>query len=330
MKEEFTNRVLEELSGHFNPEQLNKARSVLSYVLCDYEITKTGKNLIPFDMFPEFYRLFYAVKSVEGKSMATLKLYRYTLDDFFRKVHKPVTEIKPNDIRAYLYDTQKQKNISNRTLESKAAILRSFFSWATDEGHLSVNPCQPIKKIKYERKSRVHLTAVELEKVRNSCATLREKAIIDTLYSTGCRVSELCGINIDDINFDKKEVIVLGKGNKHRTTFINARAEVSIKAYLASRTDDKPGLFVTERAPYDRLGKSGVEKIVKEIGKRAKLNRPLIPHLLRHTMASDCLERGMDITGIQKILGHTSIGTTLIYANVDLKQVHDAYTKCVV
>lgn len=164
--------------------------------------------------------------------------------------------------------------------------------------------------------------------MRSVCRSPREKAIIEALYSTGCRVSEIAGLNIEDIDFYNGCAKVLGKGNKHRTVFINARAALAIRTYIGSRTDG--AVFVADRKPFNRLQKSGVEKIVGEIGERSGIGRKLHPHLLRHTFATDCLSRGMDIAGIQKVLGHSSVSTTMVYAKADLEDVHDKFTKCIV
>ena len=181
-----------------------------------------------------------------------------------------------------------------------------------------------IEGLSYESKPRGPLTGIELELVRDACRTYREKAIIEVFYSTGCRVSEMVNLSKSDVDFVKGEVKLFGKGAKHRISYINARAEVSLKKYLFSRRDENPALFVSDRNPNDRLKKTAIEKVVREIGERSGIGRRVFPHLIRHTTATDALERGMNIAEVQKILGHEKMDTTMIYTKVCQESVkHD-------
>ena len=204
----------------------------------------------------------------------------------------------------------------------------AFFEWAAGEGYIEKNPCRPIKNIKYERIQKKPLTDIELERVRQACKTVREKALVEFLYSTGARVTEACTVKISDIDFVKGEVVVLGKGNKYRKTYLNARSKILLMQYLNSRDDDSEYLFVGERKPHMQLKKAAVEKILRGIGELAEMDRPLTPHLFRHTLATILLQRGTPITEVQKILGHVNINTTMIYAKVsddDVKTSHMKY-----
>lgn len=228
----------------------------------------------------------------------------------------------------YLYNTQENRGISNRTLDGRRAAIHAFFEWAAGEGYVDKNPCRSIKNIKYERIQKKPLTDMELERIRQVCKTIREKAMVEFLYSTGARVTEACTVKKTDVDFHKGEVVVLGKGNKHRTTYLNARSKLLLKQYLASRDDDSEYLFVSERKPHGALKKEAIERIIKLIGERAELDRPLTPHLFRHTLATLMLQRGTPITEVQKILGHVNINTTMIYAKVadeDVKASHMKY-----
>lgn len=183
------------------------------------------------------------------------------------KIRKKVEEITTNDIRVYLYKVQKERQLSNATLDSRRTIIHSFLEWAANEQYIGSNPCRGIRPIKYERPKRNPLTGIELEKLRNACETIRDSAIIEFLYSTGCRVTEMERVDITDVDFAKKEVLLFGKGNKHRISYLNARAELALKKYLKVRQDTNSALFVSDRKPHDRLKKAAIEKRVRQLGK---------------------------------------------------------------
>lgn len=239
-------------------------------------------------------------------------------------------EITTNDIRLYLYNTQQTRKICNSTLDGRRTIIHVFCEWAANEGYIGSNPCRNIRPIKYERPKRKPLTGIELEMVRNACKTLKDKAIIEMFYSTGCRVTELERLNIEDVDFIRKEVSLFGKGDKHRTSYLNAKAELALRNYLASRDDNNPALFVSDRRPHGRMKKEAIEKRVRKLGEASGIGRRMYPHLIRHTTATDGLERGMPVEEVQQILGHVNIGTTMIYAEVCKENVKNSHRKCIV
>lgn len=245
-------------------------------------------------------------------------------------INKPITELTTNDIRIYLYNLQKRRNISNHSVDCKRVVIHSFLEWCKNEEYIQKNPCNQIQPIKYEKKPREPLTDIELELVREACKSVREKAIIELFYSTGCRVSEMVNLNKEDIDFKTGEVFLFGKGNKHRISYLNAKSEVYVKKYLHMRKDNDCALFVSERKPYKRLSKTGIERIVRVIGERSDIERPLYPHLIRHTTATDALKRGMNITELQAILGHQKLDTTMIYAKVSQDNVKYSHRKYIV
>lgn len=305
----------------------------LDQVASQYDIKKKELALITYnDDLPEMAKTYIVCKKLEGLSNCTLETYVRMLKIFFREVRKPVETISPNDIRLFLYKYQKDRGCSNRSLDKYREYISGFFSWATNEGYLRRNPTTTIPAIKYERKQRQHLTQLELEYLRTNCKTPRETAIIEFLFSTGCRVSELCRVKISDVDFNTKSVHLFGKGQKHRTSFLNAKAEVTLRQYLETRKDDCEYLFVTERSPIREFQTSAVEKIVRNISQKTPeiTQKNVTPHVLRHTTATLALQNGMPIADISKLLGHEKIDTTMVYAHTSTESVQAGHKKYII
>ena len=328
MTREIINEVIMRLNSKIPTEHIKTVESVMSIVLNNYEFTSKSHELSCV-VIPKCLNIYLATKKIEGKSENSINLYRLYLNEFIRIVQKPLEDITANDIRMYLYLVQENRKISNRTLDSRRTVVCSFLGWCAAEGYISKNPAINITPIKYERKERVPLTDIQLEKVRNACSTLRETAMVEVLYSSGCRVTELARLNISDVNFDTREIKLFGKGDKHRTSYLSAKAIVALQAYLTSRTDDCEALFVSTKKPIKRMQKNGLEAIIRKLGKKCEM--PFLhPHLFRHTVATDCLKRGMDVTALQKMLGHRSLETTMIYAKVSDDTVRASCDKYIV
>lgn len=329
MREKFVNGFMTKLYGEIPEEYLETIRNKLALYVNDFDISQRETAVVKYTGYlPDFYKTYIVSRKIEGLSKKTLELYNLYLDDFFFTVNKNAEDITANDIRVYLYTTQENRNISNRTLDSRRTAIHAFFEWAANEGYIGKNPCRSIKIIKYERVEKKPLTDMELERIRQVCETVREKAMIEFLYSTGARVTEACTVKKTDVDFYNGEVIVLGKGNKHRKVYLNARSKLLLGQYLNSRDDESEYLFVSERKPHGALKKEAVERVIRIIGQKAELDRPLTPHLFRHTLATLLLQRGTPITEVQKILGHVNINTTMIYAKVsdnDVKASHMKY-----
>ena len=328
-REKFAMEFVTKLNGKISDDALSVVLKELQVFVDNYDIQprETALSAVQSPIM-EYYQAFVVSKKIEGKSVSSLKTYHYYLTDFFDNMHKSIEDITTNDVRIYLYNLQERRKISNRSLDARRIVINSFLKWCVQEGYISNNPCSKISSIKFEEKKREPLTDVEFELLRNACKTYREKAMVELFYSTGCRVTELIRLNKTDVDFQTKEVFLFGKGNKHRTVYLNAKAEVALKKYLFTRQDDSEALFVTERKPQHRLCKNSVEAIIKNLGERAKLTRNIYPHLIRHTTATDCLNRGMEITTLQKLLGHSDIKVTTVYAKVNqdtLKHEHKKY-----
>lgn len=331
MRERFVKTFMTKLIGEISDDALKIVYQKLMVFVSDYEIAPRNTEIVPYEGYlPECYEIFFATRKIEGLSIRTLELYNMVLHNFFFQVNKNLREITTNDIRIYLYKTQETRKISNATLDNRRVIIQTFFEWAANEGYIGSNPCRNIKAIKHERAQRKPLSGMELERVRNACETLRDKAMIEMLYSTGCRVTELERLNITDVDFEQKDVHLFGKGDKHRTSCLNVRAELALKNYLATRNDDNPALFVSERAPHGRLKKPAIEKRVRQLGEMSKIGRRVYPHLIRHTTATDGLDRGMPIEEVQQFLGHVNINTTMVYAQVSRTNLKRDHRRCIV
>ena len=332
MYEQMRNDFLVALSGasELNVETVLK---FLDQAATNYEVKQKESDMGEWcDELPEVVQTYLVCKRMAGLSNSTLNNYKIILNVFFREVKKEPQLVTANEIRKFLYAYQEQKGVSRRTIDKYREYITRFFTWAHDEGYISNNPARNIIAIKYEEKPREALTQVELEYLRMACATIRERAIVEFLYSTGARVSELTIMKKSDINWYDKSVHLFGKGRKHRISFLNAKAEVALINYLDSRNDDSEFLFVSMKSPHDNLKKDGIEKIIRNIAKRASKNigKHITPHILRHTTATMALQSGMPISDISKLLGHESIDTTMIYAKSSLEDVRSGHKKYIV
>lgn len=315
------------------PEALEQALEALDMVADQYEVRRREIALAVYgEEIPEIVKVYLVCKKMAGLSEKTLETYMRMLRIFFRTVRKPIEFITPNDIRVYLFTYQRERGCSNRSLDKYRGYLSSFFAWATDEGYLPRNPMKTISVIKYEKKPRQNLTQLELEYLRDGCKSARDRAIVEMLYSTGCRVSELASLKRTDVDWDARSVHLFGKGRKHRTSYINAKAEVALRSYLATRNDDCDYLFVSERKPYRNISTAAIEKVVRKIAGRTTftINKSVTPHVLRHTTATIALQSGMAIEEISKLLGHEKIDTTMIYAHASLESVRSGHQKHIV
>ena len=315
MREKLKNDLLMLMDKYVDVNILRQIEPHIEMILSDYEIEERKTDIILYSSdIPQTVEVFIVSKKIAGLSEKTLYLYLMVLTDFFRTVRKAPEKVETNDIRIYLYKYQKEHGISNRTLDCRRTIICSYFNWMASEEYIIRNPAINIQPIKCERKHKRAMSQLDLEKVRLACETKREKAIVEILYSTGCRVTELERLNISDVNFETKEVILFGKGSRHRVSYLNAKAEVALKDYLSSRTDDNPAMFVYDRKPYDRLKKSGIEFLIRKMMKRTSgVTTHVTPHIFRHTTATTALDRGMSIVDVSRLLGHARVETTMEY-----------------
>lgn len=334
MYEQLKNEMLAELTKKgFDSETVKEVIACLDVAAYDYEITKKATEIVPYNHdLPDIVKMYLISRSVEGYAEGTLYNYRKALHNFFLTAQKPPLEVTALDIRVYLHKYQEERGISNRSLDKVRGYIASFYKWALSEGYIEKDPTVGIGKIKYEKKERTPCTQAELEYLRMACQTPKERAILELFYSSGCRLAELVNLKKSDIDFQEGTVHLLGKGKKHRTSFVNAKAEVAIKEYLKCRTDDNEALFVSDRKPHGPMHTAGVERIIRMIAKRAEehINHKVTPHVLRHTTATRMLENKADLTSIQAVLGHSNISTTMIYAHTSFEDIKLDHRKAVV
>lgn len=330
MYEHFRNELVSKLSKtQLKPSDLIIVLSAVDAVANNYDFNEKSTELAVYnDIFPKLAELFLQSKRLEGLSENSLTLYRGRLKIFFETMQKNPEEVTTNDIRCFLVGYQKRTGISDRTLDKFRQIINVFYTWLTDEEYITKNPCRNIKEIKYEVTPRRSLTRMELEMIRRACKTKRDLAIVDTLYSTGCRVSELVNMKIDDINIEDKSIHIVGKGKKHNTCYFNTNAQLSLNEYMEERKDDNPYLFVTSRRPYRKLSSKAIEIMFKGLAKDTGII--VTPHIMRHTCATLSLQSGMPLSLVQKMLGHASSDTTLIYAEISKDDVKNSHIKYVI
>lgn len=332
MYEHLKNELLMKLSGKLDPCSLESVSRALDEVACKYTVAQAELSLTVLgrEEMQSIIKTYIVVKTMEGLSKETLKIYLLHLTLFMNAMRKPLNEIAANDIRLYLIHYQQVRGISNRSLDKVRTYLSSFFRWAASEEYIDKNPMGNFKPIKSEILPRCFLTQFELEMLRRACSTLRETAIIETFYSTGCRVSELTDIKLSDIDWFTHTVHLIGKGRKHRNSYLNAKAEVAINEYLSQRKHASEYLFCNDRGG-GKMTRYNIERMFREIAARSGIEgKHITPHSLRHTTATQAIRSGMPVEDIQKLLGHSSIATTMVYAEASEDNVLREHKKYIV
>lgn len=326
MKNEFITEITQQMLPYLDNMELEQLQKVLKVTFANYEIVKSEKienqNLSNFN----FMELFLAAKRVEGCSEKTLKYYQATIETMLTTINKAIKHIITDDLRDYLTNHQTERNSSRVTIDNIRRILSSFFAWLEDEDYIVKSPVRRIHKVKTGTNIKETYSDETLELMRDRCTELRDLAMIDILASTGMRVGEMVLLNREDINFTERECVVFGKGDKERIVYFDARTKIHLQNYLESRRDFNPALFVSLKAPHERLQISGVEQRLRNFGR--KLNIPKVhPHKFRRTLATMAIDKGMPIEQLQRLLGHSRIDTTLQYAMVKQSNVKIAHRK---
>ena len=325
MKQEMMTKVMQQMLPYLDNAQLKQLKQVMEQTLYHYEVTDTETKPEEDDS-NDLIMMFITAKRIEGCSEKTLKYYQTTIDAMVSALGKNVRHILTEDLRTYLSEYQSRNQSSRVTIDNIRRILSSFFSWLEEEDYIIKSPVRRIHKVKTASSIKETYSDEDLEKMRDNCEVLRDLAMIDMLASTGMRVGEMVLLNRDDMDFAERECVVFGKGDKERIVYFDARAKLHLQEYLDSRTDENPALFVTLRAPHERIQIGGIEHRFREMGKR--LNIPKVhPHKFRRTLATMAIDKGMPIEQLQRLLGHQRIDTTLQYAMVKQSNVKTAHRK---
>ena len=317
MTDQMIAKIEQQMLPHLDNSQMKRLHAVL---LTCIETVDNDDDI-------NHVQIFLAAKRVEGCSEKTLRYYESTLRNVLTAIGKDVLQITTEDLRLYLDNYQSNRTTGKTTLDNIRRILSSFFAWLEDEDYILKSPVRRIHKVKTCKTVKETYSDEALEIMRDHCETIRDLALIDLLASTGMRVGELVLLNRDDIDFTNRECVVLGKGNKQRKVYFDARAKIHLQNYLRSRTDDNPALFVSLQRPYNRLQIRGIENRLHSLGEKLKLCR-IHPHKFRRTLATMAIDKGMPIEQVQRLLGHESVDTTLQYAMVNqanVKQAHKRY-----
>lgn len=309
--------VLSKSATFLNETQVEKLNQVLNGVLEREKNPPSNKKLL---------KLFETAKNVEGCSPKSMKYYLYVLTSFFKQTKIQIKDITTDDIRNYLDNYSTKSKASKVSMDNIRRVLSSFFSWVEEEDYIRKNPVKRIHKIKALKTIKQAYSDENIENLKDCCTSLRNKVIIELLSSTGMRVGELTSLNKDSIDFENKECVVLGKGGKQRKVYFDSKTKIHLKNYLSSRLDKNDALFVSLFAPFNRLQISGVEIMLRKLGKKANIVK-VHPHRFRRTLATKAIDKGMPVEQVQILLGHTKIDTTMHYAIVDQTNVKNSYRR---
>ena len=318
--EKFRTVLLMNLCSAVSADQINDVMKAIDITMGDFEISPKQMAIITAEGTPDVVKYYIGAKAIAGLSVKTLAQYRYKLVDFFDTIRKSFTDVTPNDIRMYLYTYKAEHNASDRYLENIRTTLNGFFKWLVQKDFMMKNPCENVDPIKFQKKKREPLSSYDLEVFRWNTKDIREKALIDFFFSTGCRVSEAADVRLSDINWEERSVHIRhGKGNKERMVYFNAEAELSMREYIKTRDDNTDALFVSERAPHQQIKSHALENILLKVSERCGMH--VFPHRLRHTFATFGLNGGLSIEHLQQLMGHDDLKTTLIYAKLNQTNV---------
>ena len=322
MKEKIINDVIQAMMPHLNYHQIKKLNDALVSSLCGVEI----KNVVESNSKQDLIELFISAKRVEGLSEKSLHYYQKTIEAMNKVLDKSVQDVSTDDLRNYLSNYQENNRSSRVTIDNIRRILGTYFSWLEDENYILKSPIRRIHKIKSATIVKEVYSDESLEKMRDNCTSVRDLAMIDMLASTGMRVGELVLLNIKDIDFHERECKVLGKGNKERIVYFDARTKIHLQEYLKVRNDDNDALFVSLNAPFKRISIGAIELRIRKLGNELDIGKAH-PHKFRRTLATKAIDKGMPIEQLQILLGHKRIDTTLQYAMVNQANVKASHKK---
>jgi site-specific recombinase XerD len=327
LKQKLIDEVLLDMQGVIGVDKFPQLQMSLTKHLHGYDLSIAETKDLPQtidDCNQNALKRFLLAKTIQGSSENTIRMYQYRLEYFFNRINKSINEIDSDDLRFYLGKLKMETKCSNTTLENNRLILSSFFKWCHNEEIISKNPMSKLSAIKKDTFKEKPFSHTEQELLTIACETDRDRALLEFLLSTGCRVSEVVSVNRNQIDIYSKQLTVVGKGNKERTVYLTDKSLVYIKKYLDGRTDKNEALFVSEKKPHDRLSVDGVENILKKIGKKANVQN-VHPHRFRRTLCNTLADKGMPIQNVKEILGHDSIDTTMIYYNSNNSNIKNEF-----
>ena len=312
MRELFVEKVIDLAEEFLDNNQRMKLKEILTEICSNYhiEILEQNQKQEIQKNNEEILNKFLSSKEIEGCSIRTIKYYKDNINKMLDKINLPINEITTETLRNYLSNYKNNSTAGMVTIDNIRRTLSSFFAWLENEDYIVKSPVRRIHKVKATKRVKETLTDENLEKLRDTCTNVRDLAILELLISTGMRVGELTRLNISDINFQERSCIVLGKGNSEREVYFSAKSKMYIEKYLETRTDNNEALFVSLIKPYNRLGISGIEITIRNLGREANINK-VHPHKFRRTMATMAIDKGMPVEQVQKLLGHIKIDTTM-------------------
>ncbi len=313
-------KILNEMAEYLSISQMKKLQEVLLKNMKEQEdsISETTNY--------DYLEMFIAAKKIEGCSDRTVAYYKVTVEHLLKCIDTPSRKITTDEIRSYLAKYQEKGGCSKTTVDNIRRNISSFFSWLEEEDYILKSPMKRIHKIKKVQPVKETISDELIEKLRDACQCKRDLAMVDLLYSTGIRVGELVRLNIDDISFEERECVVLGKGDKERITYFDARTKLHLIEYLKFRDDNNPALFVSIRKPAVRLESGGVEAMLRKLSMKCNVPKCHL-HRFRRTCATAALSKGMPIEQVQKMLGHEEINTTLTYISITDSTVKNSHRK---
>ena len=321
-KQSFLFDVERRLNTILPVDSMNSVMRVLSEQIGYYDIERSQNDTNDTES-EELLSAFINAKRVEGRSPNTIARYEYIIKRTHKAINVPTRSISVFHLRKYFAD-EKARGVSDSTLDGSRQVLSAYFGWLQKEGLISNNPTVNIGAIKSQKKIRKPFSAVDIERLKESCTSDRDKAIIALLLSTGCRISEVCMLDRDSVDFDNMEVLVLGKGNKERTVFIDDITAMLLRRYTESRRDESVSLFVGKGTK--RLLPGGVRIMLKRLESRSGVDN-VHPHRFRRTLATNLIDRGMSIQEVATILGHEKLDTTMRYVYVNNTNVKNSYMR---
>lgn len=304
------------------------AMPIIEQVSSNYDIHKNEVTITQADkqhaarLLCEYIRC----RRGEGLSQKTLKLYSSRVKDFVINCNKPIEKVQRSDIQQYLFQYEDTHNVSRRTLQTYRIALLAFFKWASTEQLIEKNPMDGVRKIKYQRKPRKALTSDQMAQLKGSCCNAKELAIIETMYSTGCRIAELAKLKLQDTDIENGIVHLHGKGGKYRDSYLSPDAKWALKQYMKQRNDDCQYLICSTRGSHG-VSTDQMRRDVHRIALRCDMGW-VTPHILRHTFATRMLRNNVPVTDIQHIMGHASANTTMIYAEISQDNVKNGHIRC--